>query len=255
MSSHILDRCVAIGPDGRMYSLSLALRDLGVRNDLLQQAANKTGTPLRNVFKIGGGLPVHMLASGDPVYAVRLPFLRLNTSWGMDENSAEPVLVPKFVPGPGTVEHQFDWVPMPGCAAYFVTRLGTDPYLSFISPGGPGREGNFFSYRLPLSNLFDDGRICMGDGWSSSDCLIEYEAGRISAEQYLEQALAHFSGARWNSHLTDGRRTEAARMVRFTPDGKQLPPSAADWRPLCKQIAGSGYNWVVELAHNLGDVP
>ena len=83
-------------------------------------------------------------------------------------------------------------------------------------------------YRLPLGNLYDECRICMGqEEFLSFDHLTT-----------LNMVLEQFSNSEWNADLwTTERATQS--MFRFVPDGtgfKQAVMAITPWTKLCAKI-------------------
>lgn len=99
---------------------------------------------------------------------------------------------------------------------YRIARVGTygpsgTPYLVYYSPN----KGEFYAPYYP--NIFDDGRVCMGDAW-------EQAAGARSANAPLSDAFAKavtsFFTSRMNSHLTSNRHIALYQKLIDTATGK-----------------------------------
>ena len=88
------------------------------------------------------------------------------------------------------------------------------------------------AYRIPISNIFEDGAVCMGQFVGSApDCLTAFGL-----------ALSQLKISDWNSDLMDTgsqRYENAKKMFRFKPtsDGIECVPLADPWINLCEKIA------------------
>lgn len=232
--------------------LHLQLEDLGPRDDLLLKAAGEAaGVPIHNLCNLPNSepaLPIHFYAAAQPGMAVKLPSIRLNTYWTSVLQSDQPIIVPAFNPSQA-IDRSLDWTPPDNCAIYIVVRGGT-PYL--IALGVHPTKGHWMAIRLDLPNLYDDARICMGNEWRPP------EGG--SYVERLRKYVDSVYTSRWNNHLMGGpgdttnRWDTSKKLVRFSPDGKVLPP-LVPWYECGKEVSSAQYNWLVAMAQNMGKAP
>ncbi len=86
-------------------------------------------------------------------------------------------------------------------------------------------------YRLPLPNIYDDARICMGPGQSV--------AAQMTLHDLLKTTHQVLVASQWGVHfLKDKGLTD--QLFRFKPlkDGfETIPPANAQWWKVCEKIA------------------
>lgn len=228
-----------IDAQGNFHRMDTTVRPLGPRSDLLMLAAASEGRIVPNIAKIGE-MFVHLQAAAITSLAVVLPYLRIRTFYLAAGTGKELCMVPWFAPD-NAIDFACDWYPEDDCKIVFVISAGT----CFVMLVGTGTDGKKTIHRVPLPNIYDDGRICMGT-WAAPG------AGSSHVE-IMSSALTFFATSSFNSDLIGESRTRSSKIMRFTIDGKQLPP-VAKWRTVCPQISGASYNWVVNLPETTGAI-
>lgn len=246
-----LEQFAAVSKHGRLYRCKMTVEDLGVRDDIILAASGEAaGVPLYNLCDMPNTEPpmkIHIYAASNIGMAVRLRGVRLNTWWTMVEQQGQPVMVPSFSERE-SIERALEWTPPTGCVVYMVVRNST-PYL--IAIGQHPTKLNWRAMRIPLPNIYADARICMGREFAPPS--------EGSYVQRLRVYLDHFHMSRWNTDLLagdgDGNRAESSRrLVRFSLDGKCLPP-LNNWYEDAKEVSHSSYNWLVAMAQARGEAP
>lgn len=93
-----------------------------------------------------------------------------------------------------------------------------------------GMDKSATTWRLPLPNLYDDGRICTGNNSTHQPTLIGL----------LEVTLAAFANSPWNTDFYN-TTTESPKFFRFKADKKDLvtQPIDGDWKKLSRKVGTS----------------
>lgn len=221
---------------GNFHRLIANIQSLGPRSDLLMSAASEEGTTIHNFARIGE-LPVHLYAARVPAYAVRLPFLRIRTQYRVIGAGANVCLVPWFERG-DTLDLTCEWTPPYNCDLFFVYRENK----CYLVAGYTNPTGARSIRRIPMPNVYGDGRICMGQ-W------------RPNPEQtildQLNSAITNFTTSEWNGDLLEGNRPNLNEFLRFSIDGRRQLPANYPWHNFSPVISGASYNWVAELMQGL----
>lgn len=165
-------------------------------------------------------MPVNLqLGSNRAYWTIRLAKLTLRAPWRLHEGNLVPVFNSTTDP-----VMAIDWVPpMP---VYFVMSENIGNHTveqAWLFAGAPG---NF--YRLPLANIFDDGRICMG-----RDPVPRANNSLDNIRNWLQR----FASAQWNADLWHGT-DQTFVMFRFQPQEARFiqQPVTGDWRTLCTAL-------------------
>jgi hypothetical protein len=165
------------------------------------------------------------------VFTVRMAYLPFRTAFTMKNG----FMVPDFKKGDADPEFVLNWVPPESMRLYLVTNFiyPMQPDVQFlIAMDTAGRH-----YRLPLSNLFEDSKLCHG----------EYTMGGSTLIDMVSRAWAQFHKSRWQSHLADRGTDSAAnsqRLFRF----KALEPEGFEQVPLDKGITWESLSTRVSVA-------
>lgn len=186
--------------------------------------------------------------------ASRIMTLRIQTFFApMTGTDEKVVMVPVFVKGSSrAVDIGMDWNVPETMKLFFVSRwnfpggpvetvTGVMPIFYLIAVEYPGPQNQQKTYTLPLPNVYDEGKVCMGSA------VLETFDLRKSIFEQQEYALTEFMKSRWNSDLMNEHRSQnSKRMFRFDPKGKCLPPDAV-WTTLCKPVNHEAYSFVVKI--------
>jgi hypothetical protein len=229
---------ILLSDDGRLFRRIVEQRAIIINEDAVF-AAMKEGqkTRIRDALFIGKE-PVGLCVITDKtawvnVHAtIPLRFVRFNTNFRMEGE----IMVPVFEkPTNDKPRFNVDWDIDVACSGKVRLWLLV---LTRHRPGDPRHhvancylaatsESNL-TYRIPLSNVYDDCRICMGD----------YDAGGDSLPQALECALNQFLISPWNSDLRKSSAKSDA-FFRFKPknEGVETLPVEGQWNNLCERVS------------------
>jgi hypothetical protein len=232
------NRFYAIEFDG-IHRITINDEYIGTQSELLRALSKSAPKMVKGVLPEG----IHLEVSAEGMaMATMVHELNFNTFFRPIVDVNEKVnLVPVWRP-PGS-EMKFKWIPPKGMLLYFVMYWGGDddptrcepiPYLVAVNPL------NKRIYLLPIPNLYDDGRICLGRDIVFSG---------VPAMTQLEKGVKILMDSRWNGdllRLDDEHKTH--ELFRWDSNGKQvLTDRAKDWPNLCTIINSSVYRFVAGL--------
>lgn len=231
---------ILLSDDGRLFRRTVIQAEV-VIDDASVFSAIKEGqrTKIRDALFVGKeptGLCVRTdkTAWVNVIATIPMRFVRLNTNFRMEDK----VMVPVFTkPEAHIPRFNADWDVGIACSGkvklWLMVQTRHQPgdamhhirecYLAATS-------GSNKTYRIPLSNIYDDCRICMGDTWNGKQ--------QPTLPQALEAALAQFLNSPWNSDLSKVRSKSDA-FFRFNPENEGLVtlPVNGQWNNLCERVS------------------
>lgn len=240
---------IVIESDGRMYKVRKVKTEIEVQADILGRFALEKSVKLTNVLDAGilgdgamGGIGI----SATPklaVYTVRLSKLPMRVAFFLTD---QKIMVPNFRSMNKSDILHLTWDIPEAMRVYWLVNMpavnagdGMSPYSDnqfLVALDNAGR-----SYRLPVSNCYEDGRLCPGEFPS---------AGRTSME-VLINGWRQFTQGNWQSDLSDrggGATTNAKNaenLFRYKPkepEGfEQLDP-VISWELCCTRISNEHIN-------------
>lgn len=237
MKPNVLEGPVMGMIDGRFVRINIKVDDLGAQDDRIRSLAADMPTNMPNAFLLPGGKPAHLQTrSGIIIAWTELDKLRLASVYTVGrDNSVWPVF--KERPETSPPEHDAVHVWDPALASmrlFFTSSLKFDTarkqYVwqqSCLVAKAPKRKEVF---RPPLSNIFGDSKICMGNEYMHT--------GPCLADVFCHN-LAHFDSSRWNAHALENLSGDAIKaLYTFDRDGKQVPNKDFKWweLPCCHPV-------------------
>jgi hypothetical protein len=219
-----------VSPEG-VHKLNATF--LGQLPDLGRIVAADARVTVKNIvdLAIGGASYVVSVTTrhGKQFTATRLPFLNLRTQFKAQEDT----LVPSFVSRDGTLTMTRTWA-VPECMTLIFGTVSAPPeggtrhkvastFLFATLADTPG------FWRLPLPNVYNDARVCMGS------ITIE-EPTLLSA---FTRALEHFHESPWNADLLTDQAGAAERLFRFPidPEAPAFAPSPDHIKDTCTMVS------------------
>ncbi len=230
-----------IKKDG-IYSRTETEEYIGPQSSLLETLAKRTPMVIPG---IAAGISVAVTTEGMALAGRLEPNkLMLSTHFRPITDTKENVfLVPVWAAQktPASAEHKLEWIPPDGMVLWFVTAweckdadpTGHTPKCYLLARDAQDMR---YTYLLPMPNLYEDGRICMGDSFRPS--------GNVPGKQY-DIAVKSFMSTDWNNHLI-GNAVNSQEMFKFDGNGKQVAPTK-NWRELCKKTSHPNYAFIVKL--------
>jgi hypothetical protein len=216
-----------------------AAKFLGTPDDLIAQLTQDASHKLPDVFVTtheGESLPplrhTVVVNGGHAYLATRLSSVRLRTFFSVNPDGiASPVFTNAH--DRSAVHLDLTWTPPPdmrlhlGLVATMPGEDGApyvfgDAYFYVTKTGTPG----FF--RLPLPNVYEDSRVCMGRGMERAE--------EPTLAGLLARARAHFLASSWNSdliHLIDTSRA----FFSFRLADNNAPVYPDDWATLAPRVS------------------
>jgi hypothetical protein len=224
---HIMNTTeIIIGKDGTVTERIIKERTLKVQESAVEILTANVTRPLRQALSIPGWGVAHAnVGAEDTVWSVPIDRIPLSARFGM----VDGVLVPKFA---STTEMSMPlvWKAPKSVRLIFALQTQQEDKTTVIQGNwlfAFNQAGNGF--RLPLPNLHDDCRICMG----------AFPLKYPSAQECVVASLQQFNQSKWNSDLM--RTVEAAqKFFRFQPTNETfetLPIDSPDWTKLCDKVS------------------
>lgn len=211
----------AITPDGTKY-VRITATPIEVGDNLAQHLTVNAARKMHNLRIVGGnygGVGMAMLKNGVSLFSIRITRLPMRAFFNIENG----VMVPVFDNHEAT-PLELSWTPPKDMQLIYAITVIESPitlthsfgehYLVAMDPTGQ-------MYRLPLSNVFDDGKLCHG-----------MKAVNLkTAWDVVQSCLDTFEKSSWNDHLykdaTPEKRQLTKDLFQFEPkdnDFKQLEP-------------------------------
>lgn len=216
---------ILILPDGKIIQRSIIETEKNIGHDVIERFSSGVVRSFPNVFSVEGRPVEAFIEEGENGYfSTRVTKIPLKAPFKIEEG----ILYPKFS---ATNEPVFpmEWITPDEMWLQLIVKCYTRERKTFIHTIwliALDKENR--AYRLPLANLFEDGRICIGDILNE----------RVSAQDAVSAVWEQIKNSVWNGDL-DMNPDEAKSMFRFKAlaDGfEQLPP-LSHWKELCRVIA------------------
>lgn len=217
--------------DGRFFRRSYIEHDLGAQEQILERLADSASIHLKG-FMSYNDEPLHLMVNKQKIVLLsRMKKLPFTTYWSIDPADPKFLLTTfKQTRGSIKIEDTFT-IPETWGQLYFAEQFRREDswpeccYLFLY------REGEL--HWFPYPNLFDNGKICMGDDWDHKPTLYK--------DMITDFIHAHttFHQTQMNDHLTS-ENTRA--LFRRSLDG-WAPP--ADVTPYFRKVGNAlmmGFN-------------
>lgn len=233
-------RFFAILPDG-LHKVTITQEFIGPQTKLLETIAKST--PKVTLHIIPG---THMMNSNTGMaFAREIEGFDLHTYFKPTVDSNNKAIIQPVWSAPGS-EMKCSWKALPDMKLFFVSYFeladgadarSVEPLHYLIA-----RDNKKRTYLLPIPNLHNDGRVCMGNGAHFVDM-------KRSPLEMIDMAMTSFLSSKWNADLA-GNITEATNiMFRFDTEGKQIFPDREkfNWERNCRAINNYNYEFVGKL--------
>lgn len=188
----------------------------------------------KRVFNIAelGDVDVSIPADG-AYYIARITKLPLKAPYKIEDG----ILYPKFSSS-GDPVLPIEWQVPDDLRLLFVVMVKNNVNTSYIQKGQHwllAFDSEKRCYRLPLANIYSDGKICLGE------IKLQYP----SAKECVEACWQQIKNGQWNGDL-DSNPDEAKALFRFKPlkEGFEQQPSLGDWKSLSKVISPGVLNFI-----------
>jgi hypothetical protein len=228
---------VLLSEDGRIFRRNIAQTEVMVDEAAVFTAFREgQSVQVRNALLVGGetaSLGLKSLPDGRVSIAATIPlkFIHLNTNFKLEGGVAMPIFT---TPDPNEPTLNVDWDVRVACSGKVK--------LWFLVNTIQRHDGLFYNgecylaassvtnriYRIPLANIYDEGRICMG----------VYTAINPSLQEALSMALTQFLASPWNSDLhRPAEKSDAFFRFKVSNDGYETLPVVGQWSNLCERIS------------------
>jgi len=201
------------------------------------------------VNQLGGAAHIR-ISDSEIVVASQLPFLHLTSSFIATADGDVSFLTPSFSQHDSSTKLINPvWTPPEFMRIWFVTvdperRVSSDAATCFLIFTRTDKPGIF---RLPLGNLYGDGRICTGEDhkhWLS----LHRSKDRYSRLHVHMESINQFMASSWNGDLFSG--LEKSRILfRFDLDGVQqtTPLTHTAVSNATESVSHLLLNWIAPL--------
>lgn len=136
------------------------------------------------------------------MWAFKKKELVLNTYWNLGTFPEGSFLYPTFSSAKHSVLQKNVWK-VPEWLTVFVCGNWEMSYLV--------AHYNTKLYQLPLPNIYDDSRLCLGNAWNQGKTITTIK----------EKVNERLDATEWNTDLYIAWKEQAADLFAFSPDGKQ----------------------------------
>lgn len=220
----------AIRKEG-IYRGNISWQHICMSTDMIKDMIPKLSTTVPLVVAgVDQHGPLSMMINKEYVSLYgRLNYLVIDTWWDVD---SEGILTPNFSKRGNRLS--FKWTtPTSMTLAFMCQYTLADnafyaPYLVALN-----KDGQF--HRLPFSNIYDNGGVCLISGG--------YVPKDKTLQGKYEEVLTVMNTNPWAGDLLKNTDiANAAKLVRFTADGKVLPPTARDWTKCCFLVSNEYTN-------------
>lgn len=220
-----------MNPEGRILKRTINEELLDVQDSLLDAIGGSVSRVAYHVFPLPELGMVNMRINEGSVcyYTVRLKSIPMKSPFRLVEN----VLVPNFSSNVDPVLPLI-WTPPEGMglamliiiqsAKVDVNKYESSTEFQYLV----AFDAKTALYRMPLANVYDDGRLCLG----------RFDAVANSHVEVIDKVLAQFKASQWNSDLW--RKPELSqKMFRFKPSNEnfEVLPPLEPWQKLCEKIS------------------
>ena len=142
------------------------------------------------------------------------------------------VLYPTFTILSGDVERSMRWTAPEGMRLFMAVKASPDEEARkwrhiesyFFAKSDAADRAGF--YRIPLPNLYADGRICLGRN---------YDGSAANLIGVLKKSLAQLNESSWNTDLIPVM-DRCRELFRFNPSTLQSLPPVGPWENSCTRI-------------------
>lgn len=215
---------IVVDPDHGFIRRQTYETALGRSEEVIARVASNAAVTMRNIGRVDGDSILSASLQGGITTAwAKIPGIKITGRYKVVESGK--ILTPDFWSGGRNssgdgIELSLPWAAHPAMGLYFVVTMDR-PNGNFrvnnVYVVGSDASGGIKGWLLPpFANLYEDGRVCMGNE--------PVKCCPTISDQW-SAALAHFSAARFNSDLSS-RISQAvvSQQIRFqAADNKQLP--------------------------------
>lgn len=212
----------------------LSKTPIGKASGILAGMAKKQKQLVKNIASFDG-MPIHAeIDSATATFAVMLKHLTIDTHFALHEDGS---VYPVYRKQERCLDSKFNWIPPKDMELWFICVLGKT-----IDPSGSHSycfllaRKNKATYKLPLPNLHEDGRICMGGSWSG--------VKERTMIDFFISSIQHFQNGKFNADLlkSDGIRS-STDLFSFNSSGGTIPPRI-DWVERCQRVNVAAYEFL-----------
>jgi len=226
-------------PDGKLFREDITRREIGITPQIARAMSGDVSARANAIaqHERWGQFNVQVESTGDCWWTALLPRLTIKCPWRMDGGKWTPNLN-----NPEDPIQALDWIPPDDMRLVFLMPVKWSPGNCIAEKVGHtylfAFDNQGATWRLPLGNLYDECRICLG----------QERFAAASHMQCVAAALEQFANSQWNADLW---RTQAQTkaLFSFLPKDSgfdQIPPER-HWTSYCSKVGNAISEKVVLL--------
>lgn len=231
---------IVIKEDGKLFLRRIPDEiELDVNDALVKELSGNLMVKSRNVATIPEWGTVHLAAKagGEIWWTVKLKSLPLMSYY---EVSSGGVVYPFFKQSSAIAPlFPLKWQVPDSMNLFLTARTGKDGEREYMIESYLFAQcSNKRFWRLPLANLFETCKLCLGNESVYAETSLDV----------LKATLVRFEKAQWNADLSDRLGDKPEKFFRFKAADsgfETLPIDASDWTALCEKVAVLEMEYVV----------
>lgn len=208
---------------------------LAISETMVAHLAESYHTPVHNLFRVNGKPVNARIGSGGEFYTVTLDRLALKCRWRL-VNGEPDLWVPNIGSNIDPIVTLY-WVP-PGTMQLLMLIKSIQGVFKYAWLVAINQDQADTRLRLPLGNIFEDCKLCLGDNSVTGS----------TVEEMILNAIQVLEASEWNTDLWTHKSEETQKLFRFRPNPDkgftQLEPDG-DWRSMCKTVANDNLNQIL----------
>lgn len=214
--------------DGSVYSLPFSRLSPKQVDEALRKVADSGYQKVVGAMKIDGE-PVTLCVNANQVIA-GVPLKRLNLLAKCQLIDGH--MVPVFT-GDEVFLMNCVWTPPANCQMHFAMSLNKSGATWKISNvflfcrAASGTPGGFF--KLPLPNIYPDGRVCMGERFQMT-------CPENTIEGLLKHGIRHLAESPWGTDMMP-QASKIRALFRFDPGTLTSVEPATEWHTHCDRVS------------------
>lgn len=233
--SELNEKTLVMMPDG-IYQQTMVRTRVNIPDEEISKALNLGWSVIPNA-SCPKGIPLTFSARAKEfsVHGI-LPSLRITAKYEIVNKKAHPC----FRNAEKGSDMSYEWTPPSDMTLIFAVfgtyngkqyqAVGGDAPGCYLLVGHSSKKGWF---KLPTSNIYPDGRICMGGQVKAADTL----------DQLWLNAANLFAAGKYNADLGNAAAELSREMFGWDMDEKQIAVPK-DWERLCTKINSTVYEHV-----------
>jgi len=229
----------AITPEG-WHRISIVRENLGPQEELIRKVAS--ASPV-HIDRIGSSpnfvSPISMVVQNSEIvlYAY-IPYIKIRTFFKVVKS--ESALVPTWIKKDDAIDMELSWPPLQRMGLLFVAIVSPESSAGFRSQhcylAATSMKSKGF-FRIPIPNIHEDARVCMGNAVSSGPSIIDT----------FSNAAENFQKSQWNMDLMHihGEQTVAKYFSFNIKTQRPKVDEKSDWEKDFPKVSNAIFNRII----------